>query len=147
MAQGLAVEFVGRADFDHRHRVESVEVGDGKFVDAIDHRRVMRGDCVEPSAAARPAGGRAEFAAHPVEHVAERVIFGGERSFTNARGVSFHHADDGVHAVRRHTRPGAGASGRGIRAGDKRIRSVVDVEVCALRAFKEQAFAAGHGVV
>ena len=107
----------------------------------------MRGDCVEPSAAARPARGRAELAPHSVEHIAESIILGREGSFTDARGVSFHHADDGVHAVRRHTRPGAGASGRGIRAGDKRIRSVVDIEVGALRAFEEQAFAAGHGVV
>jgi hypothetical protein len=119
-------------------RVEAVEIGDGEFVDAVDHARVAGGDGVEPAAAAGAAGGGAELAAHGVEHVGN-LRFGGQRAFADAGGVGLHHADDAVHAVRRNAGAGAGAAGRGVGRGDEGIGAEVDVEEGALRALEEDA--------
>ena len=118
-------------------RVEAVEIRHREFVDAVDHRGVARRHGVEPAAAARAAGGRAELAAHAVQHVGDLRVLGRERPFADARGVGLHHADDAIHAMRRHARAGAGAAGGGVRRGDERIRAVIDVEERALRAFEE----------
>ncbi|MEY5013757.1 MAG: hypothetical protein RIS92_115 [Verrucomicrobiota bacterium] len=94
--EGFAVEFVAGADLDAVEGVESVEVGDGKIVDAVDHSSVPDGDGVEPAAASGASGRCAELATHSVEHVADSLIFGGERAFADAGGVGF---DDTEHAV------------------------------------------------
>ena len=103
------------ADLDVLHRVETVEIGDGEIVNAIDHRGVTCGDGIEPAAAACAAGRRAEFAAHAVEQVGDLLVLRGQRPFADTRGVSLHHADDAVYAMRRHAGTGAGAARRGIR--------------------------------
>ena len=65
-------EPVGDADLDRIDRVESVEIRDRELVDAIDHRGIASRDGVEPAAAPRAAGRRAEFASHLVQHVGDR---------------------------------------------------------------------------
>ena len=108
---------------------------------------MARGDRVEPAAAPRPAGGGAELAAHAVEHVGDLGVLGRQRPFADARGVGLHHADDAVHAVRRHARAGAGAARGGVRGGHERIGAVIDVQERALRAFEQDVLAAPHGLV
>ena len=147
VAQRFAVELVSGADFEGGHAVKSVEVGDGEVVDAIDHGGVVRGDGVEPTAAAGAAGGGAKFAAHGVEEVGDVLVFRGEGAFADAGRVGFHHADDAVHAVGRDARTGAGAAGGRVRAGDKRVGAVVEIEVGALRAFEKEVASALDGVV
>ena len=55
------------ADFDGLNGVEAVEVRDGEVINAVDHRRVTRGNGIDPTAATRASGGRAELAAHAVQ--------------------------------------------------------------------------------
>ena len=128
-------------------RVEAVDVRDREFIDAIDHGGMAGGDGIEPAAAARASGGRAEFAAHAVQHVGDLRVLGRERPFADAGGVGFHHADDAIHAVRRDAGTGAGAAGGGVGRSDERIRAVIDVEKSSLRAFEENFVAAPDGFV
>src|ERR1043166_5190468 len=95
---------------------------------------------------AGPARGRAELAAHRVEHVGDLGVFGRQRSFANARGVGFHDADHAVHAVRWDARAGAGAAGGGVGRGHERVGAVVYVQKSALRALEQNMVAALDGV-
>ena len=104
-------------------------------------RRVARGHGIKPTAAARPAGGGAELAAHAVQQVGNLRVLGRQRPFADAGGVGLHHAHHAIHAMRRHARAGAGAAGGGVRGGDERIGAVVDVEERALRAFEQDVLA------
>ena len=145
--EGFAVEFVAGADFDAVEGVESVEVGDREVVDAVDHSRVPDGDGVEPTAAAGASGGCAEFATHPVEHVADSLVFCGEWAFADAGGVGFYHAQHAVDVVRGYARAGAGATGGGVGTGNVRVSAVVDIEEGALGAFKQDFAPLFHGVM
>src|SRR5690349_9177880 len=53
----LGVAAVANADFDSLDRIEPVDVGNGEFVDTVDHGGMARGDGIEPAAPARPSGG------------------------------------------------------------------------------------------
>ena len=116
-------------------------------IDAVDHGGVARGDGIEPAATPRPAGRRAEFAAHRVQHVGNLGVLGRQRPFADARGVGLHHADDAVHAMRRDARAGAGAAGGRVRRRHERIRAVVDVQKSSLRAFEQNIIAAANRLV
>ena len=108
---------------------------------------MARGHGVEPAAAPRPAGGRAELAAHAVEHVGDLRVLGRQRPFAHARGVGLHHAHHAVHAMRRDARAGAGAAGRGVRGGHERIGAVINVQEGALRALEQDVIAAAQRLV
>jgi len=75
----------------------------------------MRRYGIEPTTAARPPGGRAEFASHFVQSFRKARVFGWERSFAHPGRVRFHHPDHAIHSVRRNARAGTGAAGRRIR--------------------------------
>ena len=89
----LPIERISDANFDRIDRIEAVEIGDRELVDAVNHRRVTRGDRIEPTATPRASSGRAKFAAHLVQHVGERCVFRRQRAFADTRGVSLHHAE------------------------------------------------------
>ena len=111
----LAVQTIANTNRNRIHSIETVEVGDRELVNPIDHRRVMRRHCIEPTTAARPPGGRAEFAPHFVQSFGKARVFGRERSFAHPRRVSLHHPNHAIHSMRRNARAGAGATGRRIR--------------------------------
>ena len=97
----------------------------------------MGGHRVEPSATPGPAGGRPEFASHPVQQVGNLRGLRRQRPFPDARRVSLHHAHHPFHAVRRHARAGAGPARRGVGGGDERIGAVVNIQKRPLRALKK----------
>ena len=105
--------------------------------DAAQARRV------EPAAAARAAGDRAEFVAAHAQMLADFVVeLGRERTAADARRVRLHDAEHVVEAAR----PDAGARAslprHAVGRRDERIRAVIDVEQRALRAFEQHALAA-----
>ena len=108
----LPPDTVADTHFDGFHRVETVEVGDREIVNAVHHRRVARGDGIKPTATPRAAGRRAELAAHAVQQVGNFRILGRQRPLTHTRRVRLEHADDAIHAMRRHSRTRASATRR-----------------------------------
>src|SRR5439155_16300063 len=60
---------VGNTDLDRLDGIKAVDVGDGQFVDTVDHRCMTGGDGIEPAAPARTSGGRAKLTTHGVQHV------------------------------------------------------------------------------
>ena len=79
--------------------------------------------------------------------VGDVFILRDEGACAHAGGVGLADADDAVNFVRRNTRAGAGASGRGVGGGDERIGAEVHIQVSSLGPFKEDAFSGGHGFV
>src|SRR6185295_19031343 len=69
---------IADADFERFNGVEAVEIGDREVINAVDHTGVAGCDGVEPTAAAGTACGRAEFAAHGVEHVGDFCVLAGQ---------------------------------------------------------------------
>ena len=136
---------IAHANFDRLQRVQTVNVGDRQFINAVNHRRLARGYRVEPSTAPRAAGGCAELASHGVQQVGDLCAFAGQRAFADAGGVRLHHAHHAVHAMRWHAGAGTGAARRRVGGRDKRIRAVIDVEESALCAFKQNIFLLLHG--
>jgi hypothetical protein len=57
------VDEIVRAQADLAHAVEHVELGDAQAADAIELEAAAQQRDVEPAAAARPSGDRAEFGA------------------------------------------------------------------------------------
>src|SRR4029079_4921513 len=112
---------------------QDVELGDRQRRHRVDARGVAQGDQVQPARAPRPPGGGAELAAALADLGAEIVVeLGRERAGADARDVRLGDAPDLVDVLR----PDAGADARRaryrVRAGDERIRAVVDVEHRAL---------------
>ena len=106
------------------------------------NERLQRGD-VEPAAAARAAGDRAELVAALGEPGADVVgELGGERTGAHARRVGLDDAEHVVEHLRADAAARRGRAGEAVRAGDVRIGAVVDVEQRALRAFEQQRLAA-----
>src|SRR5262249_17887031 len=134
--------FVGDANLDRRQTVEHIQLGDGQAVDAVDLHRAFECDQVDPAAAARTPGGRAEFVAAFAQRFAGGVVeFGGKRAAADARRVRLADAEHVVDVARAHAGAGAGATDGGVGRGHERIGAVVDVEQRALRAFKKYTFA------
>ena len=133
----FAIQAVGDAQFDGLHTVEAIEVRDGKLINAIQNHGISGRNGIEPSATPGAAGGGAEFAAHRVETVAERIVFGGEWPLADTRGVGFEDAHDLVNAVGRHATAGAGSAGGCVGAGDIGVCAVVDIEEGSLGSFEE----------
>src|SRR5262249_4568259 len=95
-----------------------------------------------PAAAARAAGDGAVFVAAVAEILAGGIVLlGGKRAAANARRIRLYDADHVVDEFGGHTRAAGDADAGAVTAGDKRIRSVVDIEERALGTFKQQAFA------
>jgi hypothetical protein len=145
--QSLAVVLVSHADFDGGQTVEAVEVGDGEFVDAIDHGGMAEEDEIKPAATTGASRGGSKLAAHVVEHVTKVVVLGGERSGTDACGVGFGNSYDAVDGARWHAGTSEGSTGGGVGGCDKGIGAVVDVEEGSLGSFKEEGFSRFHGLV
>src|SRR5574341_889769 len=58
--QFFALITISHAKLDFGERVEHIQLGERPGIDAVDLRRVIRHDGVEPAASPRPAGGRAK---------------------------------------------------------------------------------------
>ena len=136
----LAAVFVGDAHLQRLHAVEDVELGDAQAGDAVDRDRALERDDVHPAAAARAAGGGAEFLAALADALADFVVeFGRERAAADARGVGLGDAEHVVDRIRADAGAGERAADGGVGRGDVRIGAVVDVEQRALRAFEQHA--------
>src|SRR5690606_16353345 len=84
----LAAVLVGDAQLQLVHPVEDVELGDAQAVDAVDRDRALERDDVDPAAAARAAGRRAELGAALADALADRVVqFGRKRAAADAGRV------------------------------------------------------------
>ena len=96
-----AVEPVADADLELGQLVEHVELGEGDAVDAADFPRLAHEAGVEPAAAARPTGHRAELLAALAQEPARLVLeLGGERPLAHARGVGLGDAEHVVDRAR-----------------------------------------------
>src|SRR4029077_19109329 len=71
--------------------IETIEIGNRKLIDAIDHSGVASRNRVEPSAAPRASSRRAELTPHPVQHLSEISIFGRQSALPYARRIRLHH--------------------------------------------------------
>ncbi len=103
----------------------------------MDHGAAQR-HRIEPAAAARAAGDRAELMAHARQVLARGIEqLGGKRTRAHARGIGLHDAQHVVEAARPEARAGGRAARRGVGGSDERIGAVIDVEHRALRAFEQ----------
>ena len=103
---------------------------------------------VEPAAAARPPGDRAELVAALAQQIAGRVAeLGRERTAADAGRVALRDSQDGVDRGRADAQAGARAARRRRRRRHERIRAVVDVQQHALRALEHDVVAAHDRVV
>ena len=142
MIERQPVEPVADADLELGQLVEHVELGERDAVDAGDLARLAHQAGVEPAAAARPPGHRAELDAALAEQPAGLVLeLGRERPLAHPRGVGLGDAEHVVDRARAHAGAGRGLRRHGVRRGDERIGAVVDVEQRPLRAFEQDALA------
>ncbi|TYZ62153.1 hypothetical protein PybrP1_009624, partial [[Pythium] brassicae (nom. inval.)] len=118
-AEALAVVPVRDADLDLLEAREHVELGQVELREAVHHVRVAHLRDVEPAAAARATGRRAELGADAAEVPADVVVqLGRERALAHARAVRLDNADDAVEPVRRDA-AALNVEHRGIRALDE----------------------------
>src|SRR3977135_3044749 len=75
------------------------------------------------------------------------LAFCWEGSLAYACRVRLHYADDAVNVMRRDPAPCAGSAGRCIRGSHIRICSMIKIQKCALRPFKEDCAACLYGLV
>ena len=68
-------------------------------------------------------------------------LFSRERAGTDTRRIGFDDTDDVFHTARTDTGTGAGTAGRRVRAGNERIRTVIQIEHRSLSPFKEDLLA------
>src|SRR5207302_10580670 len=102
-------------------------------------------DGVEPADAPRPPGGRAVLVAALADAVRQVVEeLGGEEAGADARGVGLDDADDDLDGARADAGADAGAAGDGMRRGDERIGTVIEVEHRPLRALEDDPLPAGY---
>src|SRR5206468_1237601 len=127
--------------------IETIQVRDGKLVDPVDHRRIMRRDGVEPAAAPWPARRCSEFTSHFVQQVSQLSVFSRQRSFTHSRRIRLHHSQNAVHAMWRYAAARARAASRRLRRSDIRISPMVEVQKSALRTSKKDSLSLLQGTM
>ena len=136
------VEPVADADLELRQLVEHVELGQRDAVDAANFPRLPHQDRVEPAAAARPPGHRAELVAALAEQAPGLVLeLGRERPLAHPRRIGLGDAEHIIDGAGPEARAGRRLRRHGVGGGDERIGAVVDVEQRALRALEQDALA------
>src|SRR5215212_7511870 len=138
----LAVHRVSDADRHGLQAGQYVELGQEVIGDPVDPGGVACDHRVEPTAAASPAGGHAEFAARlgqVLAHLVEQL--GGERTGTDPGGARLQDAQHRGDARRPDARPDGRTTRGRIGRGDERIRAVIHVEQRALRSFEQHRLA------
>ena len=142
MVERLAVEPVADADLELGQLVEHVELGQRDAVDAGHFARLAHQAGIEPAAAARPPGDRAELGPALAEQLAGLVLeLGRERPLPHPRGVGLGDAEHVADGAWPQARAGRRLRRHGVRRGDERIGAVIDVEQRALRALEQDALA------
>src|SRR5262249_60740889 len=117
-----------------------VALGQGAPVVAPRLARLPSRDRVEPAAPPLASGDDAKFAAAFAEFFADCILeLGGKRPTADARRIGLGNPKNKAHRARSDTRPGGGLPGQGVRRGNERVSTVVDVEHRALRAFEQDA--------
>ena len=144
----LAVDRVADADLQLVHPVEHVELRHAQPGHAVDLDRALERRGVEPAAAPRPAGRRAELVAARTQPLAGPVLeLGRERPGTDARVVRLGDAENVMQHLRAHASAGRRRAGDAVARCDVRVRAVVDVEQRPLRALEQQVLARAIGLV
>lgn len=115
-----AIHLVSNADRNLFEAVENIQLGDGQFVDTINHAGVAGRHRIEPSATAgRPVvapNSRPTWrSSSPKASKSSRR----KRSFSDPGGVGFDHSPDVANPLGRNPGAGAGAAGDRVAAGDK----------------------------
>jgi hypothetical protein len=102
VGRGAAVrQAIAGRDAQHIEATQHVEVGEHQFASTADRARIAHRDTVEPTAATRPAGGRAELLARNPQAVAGVVPeLTGERTFADARRIGLGDPDRAHHVWR-----------------------------------------------
>src|SRR5580704_19279837 len=137
-----AVEPIADADFDLVEAVEDVELGQRQTVDAARPHRLPHQHGIEPTAASRPAGHDAEFLAAFTQHSADLVLlFRGERTLADPRRIGLAYAEHIADRAWSEPRSCRRLRRYRIRGCDKWIGAMIDIEQCALSAFKQDALA------
>src|SRR5690606_40523595 len=116
------------ANLDLFEPVEHVELRDAESGQAVRERDSLQEQRIEPAAAARPSGRRADLGADRREMTARLVAeLRRERAGTDTGRVRLHDTEDVVDAARPDAGPGQRAAGRRVRRRDERIRAEIDV--------------------
>jgi hypothetical protein len=90
----LAINIVGRADFQFRKPAEDIEQHDGERIDSAQPASVAQRDDIEPAATARTPRDGAILVSAISKVLADFVVlFGGKRSAAHARRIGLHDAD------------------------------------------------------
>src|SRR5712692_2821724 len=143
-----AAEAVADADIDALEAVEDVELGQGEAVDAAGAHGLAHQHRVEPAAAPRPPGHRAELATALAEREPDVVVLlGRERPLADPGRVRLADAEHVADRARAEPAAGRRLAGDRVRGGDERIGAVVDVEQDRLRALEQDALALAPLVV
>ncbi len=144
---GRAVQAVAGAELQLIHAGEHVELGERHGGQPVHPRGHPQRRQIEPAAAPRPAGGRAELGAGLAQLLADRALeLGGKGTAADPGRVGLGDAQHPVDAGRPDARAGAGAAGDGVRAGHEGIGAVVDVEHRPLGALEQDLLAGGERV-
>ena len=135
----------------HGHSIESAQdigLHHGQLGNTIDAACIAQLHEIEPSTAAGPAGGGAEFTSCFAQGFSRSVEqFRRERPTAHAGAVRLEDTDDFTDSPWSHTQTVARPGGDGVGGRYKRIRSEIDVEHSALGTFSEDAFAGVKGFV
>ena len=146
------VHRVARAQFDLSHPRKDVQFGDEQVGHAVDADGVTEQDSVQPADAARTSGGCAELIPRIRAGAAQALSgfafdLGGEGSRADARLEGFRHAHHARIArggdAEPESRQRGGRDGGGTR--HERIRPVVNVEQCPLRALGQHGLSLFEG--
>ena len=145
---GHAVQIIADADFQFLESVEHVQFGQRNAGHARYRKRLPHQHGVKPAAAALTPGDRAEFMTAFAKPLADIVVqFGGERSGSDARGIGLGNSEYIAGAGWSDARTTRCGTGNRVRAGNKWIGAVIDIEQHALRAFEQYALAVAPRLV
>src|SRR5690606_9524840 len=134
--------FVTHAHFDCFQTIQYVQLGQADGVDGVPADGVFHQHRIEPATAAFTAGGGAFFLTYGRQVLADFVEqLGRERTRTHAGGVSLGNTQNLIQIQRAYAGTGGHTTSGGVGRGNKRIRTVVDVQQCALGTFEHNVAA------
>jgi hypothetical protein len=151
---GLALTVIGGADFQFIQTAEHIQLGDGQPVSPLRRTALFKITVSSQPQRAPAAGGRAKFGAGLLEwSPISSNNSDGERTRPHAGGVGLDDPDHAIDGPGSDAAAAAGIAGNGIGGGHKRVSAVIDVQMGALGAFKQDlftgapAFCQNHGNV
>src|SRR5690606_1757853 len=134
--------FVTHAHLDGVQAIQHVQLGQADGVDGVYADGVFYQHGIEPATTTGTAGGGAFFVTHGLQVFADAVKqLSRERARTHAGGISLGDPQNLIQIQRAYAGTGGHTTSGGVGRGNKRIRTVVDVQQCALGTFEHNVAA------